>query len=199
MRKPPTGEPYAGKPPVRFGGRGRRQPPSLPLSMTMTRPIRRDSGAAARVGGQRRGAAGPHHAALLDDVVAVGQAEQRADVLVDHQDRQALALQPGEARPDLGRISGARPSVASSRISSAGWSSARGRSPASAARRPTAGCRRLPCARAAAGRSEDALEVQGLARAVRLAAAATRFSRTVRLGKICRPSGTRPRPSRAMR
>jgi hypothetical protein len=22
MRKPPTGEPYAGKPPVRFGGRG---------------------------------------------------------------------------------------------------------------------------------------------------------------------------------
>src|ERR1700743_604369 len=25
MRKPPTGEPYAGKPPVRFGGRGRPQ------------------------------------------------------------------------------------------------------------------------------------------------------------------------------
>jgi hypothetical protein len=23
MKKPPTGEPYAGKPPVRFGGRGR--------------------------------------------------------------------------------------------------------------------------------------------------------------------------------
>jgi hypothetical protein len=22
MKKPPTGEPYAGKPPVRFGGRG---------------------------------------------------------------------------------------------------------------------------------------------------------------------------------
>ncbi len=29
----------------------------------------------------------------------------------------------------------------------------------------------------------------------RLAAVATRFSRTVRLGKICRPSGTRPIPS----
>ena len=26
MKKPPTGEPYAGKPPVRFGGRGRRKP-----------------------------------------------------------------------------------------------------------------------------------------------------------------------------
>src|SRR5258708_27847072 len=31
MRKPPTGEPYAGKPPVRFGGRG-GQNPSRPLS-----------------------------------------------------------------------------------------------------------------------------------------------------------------------
>src|SRR5476649_1565095 len=26
MKKLPTGEPYAGKPPVRFGGRGRRKP-----------------------------------------------------------------------------------------------------------------------------------------------------------------------------
>src|ERR1700675_983430 len=33
MRKPATGEPYAGKPPVRFGGRG-GQKPSLPLSLT---------------------------------------------------------------------------------------------------------------------------------------------------------------------
>ena len=32
MRKPPTGEPYAGKPPVRFGGRGGDKP-SRPLSM----------------------------------------------------------------------------------------------------------------------------------------------------------------------
>ena len=30
--KPPTGEPYAGDPPVRFGGRGGRQRLSLPLS-----------------------------------------------------------------------------------------------------------------------------------------------------------------------
>src|SRR5262249_55091766 len=31
MKKPPTGEPYAGKPPVRFGGRGGLNP-SRPLS-----------------------------------------------------------------------------------------------------------------------------------------------------------------------
>ena len=34
MRKPATGEPYAGKPPVRFGGRG-GQKPSLPLSVLL--------------------------------------------------------------------------------------------------------------------------------------------------------------------
>ena len=31
MRKPPTGEPYAGKPHVRFGGRGGRQPFPTPI------------------------------------------------------------------------------------------------------------------------------------------------------------------------
>jgi hypothetical protein len=31
MQKPPTGEPYAGKPPVRFGGRGRRKPVPTPI------------------------------------------------------------------------------------------------------------------------------------------------------------------------
>ena len=31
MKKPPTGEPYAGKPPVRFGGRGRREPTPTPI------------------------------------------------------------------------------------------------------------------------------------------------------------------------
>ena len=36
MKKPPTGEPYAGKPPVRFGGRGGEKP-SRPLS---DRPVR---------------------------------------------------------------------------------------------------------------------------------------------------------------
>jgi hypothetical protein len=31
MQKLPTGEPYAGKPPVRFGGRGRREPIPTPI------------------------------------------------------------------------------------------------------------------------------------------------------------------------
>ena len=31
MRKPPTGEPYAGKPPVRFGGRGGPKPFPTPI------------------------------------------------------------------------------------------------------------------------------------------------------------------------
>ena len=31
MKKPPTGEPYAGKPPVRFGGRGRCKPIPTPI------------------------------------------------------------------------------------------------------------------------------------------------------------------------
>ena len=31
MRKPPTGEPYAGKPHVRFGGRGGREPFPTPI------------------------------------------------------------------------------------------------------------------------------------------------------------------------
>jgi hypothetical protein len=53
------------------------------------------------VAGQRLGGASPDDAALLDDVMAVGQANQRAHALVDHQDRLALALQPVEARPDL--------------------------------------------------------------------------------------------------
>ena len=36
MKKPPTGEPYAGKPPVRFGGRGRRKPIPTPISKSLT-------------------------------------------------------------------------------------------------------------------------------------------------------------------
>ena len=33
MWKPPTGEPYAGKPPVRFGGRGGRKPFPTPIGI----------------------------------------------------------------------------------------------------------------------------------------------------------------------
>jgi hypothetical protein len=37
VEKPPTGEPDAGNPPVRFGGRGGAKAPSLPLSMDAVR------------------------------------------------------------------------------------------------------------------------------------------------------------------
>jgi hypothetical protein len=38
MKKPPTGEPYAGKPPVRFGGRGgESHPDPYPLSELVDR------------------------------------------------------------------------------------------------------------------------------------------------------------------
>src|SRR5687767_11427416 len=43
----------------------------------------------------------PHHAALFEHVVMIGQAGQRLHVLVDQEDRQAAALEPLEARPDL--------------------------------------------------------------------------------------------------
>jgi hypothetical protein len=36
MRKPPTGEPYAGKPPVRFGGRGGPKPFPTPIVFLVT-------------------------------------------------------------------------------------------------------------------------------------------------------------------
>jgi hypothetical protein len=37
MKKLPTGEPYAGKPPVRFGGRGGRQPFPTPIDSMRAR------------------------------------------------------------------------------------------------------------------------------------------------------------------
>src|SRR5215510_13046036 len=50
---------------------------------------------------ERRRGAVPDHPATLDQVMAIGDANQRVDILVDHQDRQALRLEPGEALPDL--------------------------------------------------------------------------------------------------
>ena len=144
--------------------------------------------------------AGPHHVALLDHHMAVGDLGQRIEVLVDQQDRLALALEPREARPDLG-CGSAAPGLRSPRPGSAAsdWSSARGRSPASAARRRRAGC---PCCRAArrgAGRTRRRAPASSCASPCRAAAVATRFSSTVSVGKICRPSGTRPSPRCAMR
>ncbi len=53
------------------------------------------------VGLERRRIAGPHHLALLDDVVAVGDAGQGLDVLVDDEDRLALGFELFERVPDL--------------------------------------------------------------------------------------------------
>src|SRR3954449_9178808 len=55
-----------------------------------------------RVAAQRGARAGPDDAALLDDHVPVGEARQGVDVLVDDDDRLALALEALQAGPDLG-------------------------------------------------------------------------------------------------
>ena len=39
MRKPPTGEPCAGKPPARFGGRGGREPFPTPIQPNMLKQV----------------------------------------------------------------------------------------------------------------------------------------------------------------
>src|SRR5437764_11676685 len=98
------------------------------------------------------------------------------------------------------RTSGARPSVASSRMSMRGLV-IRARPMASICCSPPESW--LPkCARrsASCGKSANTREsVQSSAGPERLAAVATRFSRTVRLGNTCRPSGTRPSPAWATR
>src|SRR5205814_2407019 len=53
------------------------------------------------IGAQRRRIALPHHAALLEDEVAVGEGGDRLDVLVDEEDRQSLGAQAPQAAPDL--------------------------------------------------------------------------------------------------
>src|SRR5215218_1954740 len=55
-----------------------------------------------RVAAQLGARAGPDDAALLDDHVPVGEARQGVDVLVDDDDRLALALEALQAGPDLG-------------------------------------------------------------------------------------------------
>src|SRR3954467_14908591 len=55
-----------------------------------------------RVAAQRGARAGPDDATLLDDHVPVGEARQGVDVLVDDDDRLALALEALQAGPDLG-------------------------------------------------------------------------------------------------
>ena len=105
-------------------------------------------------------------------------------VAVDDQRRDAGVRGSRRRSRQISRtISGARPSVASSRISSSGWSSARGRSRASAARRPRAAGRR--CRRRSARRGnvvEHALEGPVRCAASRAGARRiTRFSRTAQV------------------
>src|SRR6266581_2046877 len=96
--------------------------------------------------------------------------------------------------------SGARPSVASSRMSMRGLV-IRARPMASICRSPPESwLPKCPRRSASCGNSANILSsVQGSARPKRLAAVATRFSRTVRLGNTCLPSGTRPSPACATR
>src|SRR5579872_143396 len=49
---------------------------------------------------QRFGVPGPHHASALDDGVAVGDAGESVDVLVDHQDRLSGGAKLLQAAPD---------------------------------------------------------------------------------------------------
>ena len=45
---------------------------------------------------------GPDHAAALDQVMAVGDARQRRDILIDNEDGLAFGLESREAAPDFG-------------------------------------------------------------------------------------------------
>src|SRR5467141_304015 len=98
------------------------------------------------------------------------------------------------------RTSGARPSVASSRISRCGLVTSARPMASICCSPPESWLPMLPARSASRGKNSSTFAgVQGSVRAERLPANATRFSRTVRLGKICRPSGTSAMPERAMR
>ena len=128
--------------------------------------------------------------------------DYRLDFLVDHDHRHAFLTQRARGSHQISsRISGARPSVASSRISSAGLVSS-ARPIASICCSPPDS--KLPglCQRSLQARKQLAAHGPGSTRHARrrcLRAATSRFSRTVRFGKIRRPSGTRPMPRREMR
>src|SRR5258708_7560871 len=54
-----------------------------------------------RIGREGSRGAGPNRVALLDHDVAVGDAGERVEMLVDQEDRLALGLETREASPDL--------------------------------------------------------------------------------------------------
>src|SRR5262249_8790122 len=55
-----------------------------------------------RRGRKLAGTAAPYDSAALDQIMTIGDADQRRDVLVDHQDRLAGILEAREALPDFG-------------------------------------------------------------------------------------------------
>src|SRR5437764_11040220 len=55
-----------------------------------------------RRGRKLAGTAAPYDFAALDQIITIGDADERRDVLVDHQDRLAGVLEPREALPDFG-------------------------------------------------------------------------------------------------
>ena len=132
--------------------------------------------------------------------MAVAERDQALHVLVDHEHRQSGVAQLREARA---RSPGApaAPGPRSPRRGSAGagWSPARGRSRASAARRRRAALPTWRAALAAARERESSSarrRLQALAplAATRAARRRVRCSSTLRFGKTCRPSGTSATP-----
>src|SRR5450759_1820415 len=128
--------------------------------------------------------------------MAVGDARERTDVLVDHQDGEAQFLEAGEAAPDLGADQRRQASVASSKINSRGLVIS-ARPIASICCSPPESWLPMLAARSASRGNSPYTFSSVQPSPVRATAVATRFSRTLRLGKICRPSGTRPMPSLA--
>ena len=158
-----------------------------------------------RVGVELGRAAGPRDPALLEDDMPVG--ELRSGAARTCRSRGS----PGRSRAARARqrqiswrTSGARPSVASSRISSRG-SVTRARPIASICCSPPESwlprCVRRSRRRGNSSKTRRAARSRGRRRSPspRARSNALRCSSTVRLAKICRPSGTRPRPRRAMR
>ena len=155
----------------------------------------------AGVGHELRARSGPDRAALLDDHVAVGEARERV---------RRSCRSPGSTGARScrrlrqvqisARIRGARPSVASSRMSELGighQGAADGEHLLLAA-----GELRAEIARAAPSGAETGRRphrASSGASPCGRGAVATRFSSTVSVGKICRPSGTRPMPVCAIR
>lgn len=148
-------------------------------------------------GSQRRAAASPHRTALFQRSAKRSTADRFLSMtkIVCPSDFNAASTAQISAR-----MTGARPSVASSRISNRGLVIS-ARPIASICCSPPDS--RMPRLRRRSFRrgnsSHTHCNVQRGSVEPRRAAVATRFSSTVSVGKICLPSGTSPTPRRAIR